>query len=123
MIDACTSRSEIITSWLVRIGFEHSAVGIHAGRKQDGVFGSEKLRDLLFQFAMNVLSAADEPDRRHAVAPVIQAGVSRCHNIRMARQTQIIVGTHVDSLFHLRASGKLDFNVGRLSGMDDTAPA
>ena len=45
---------------------------------------------------MDILGAADESDRRHAVTATIETLVRRLDNIGMAGQPQVVVGAHVD---------------------------
>jgi len=47
---------------------EHPAVGVETGGVKDGVLGSQKCAQPLFQRFVNGLGAADEPHRRHAEA-------------------------------------------------------
>ena len=43
--------------------FENTSICVHAGRKQDSIFGAEKFGDLFFELLVNILSSADETDR------------------------------------------------------------
>ena len=56
---------------------EQAAVGVPAGRVEDRVFRAEELGDRSLQLLVGLLRAADEADRRHAVAPAIEGLVRR----------------------------------------------
>ncbi len=53
---------------LVQAGLEEAGIRVHAGGKEQGVFGAEKLGEPVLEFAMDVLRAANEAHRGHAVA-------------------------------------------------------
>lgn len=50
---------------------------------------------------MDVLSAADESDRRHAVAVVIHNVLGSFDNTLVVAEAEIVVGTKVDDLLAL----------------------
>ena len=81
---------------LVEQRLEHAAVGVECGRVQDGVFGTEELRERLFQFLVHGLGAADEAHRRQAVAVLGQRGFGRFLRLGIARQAQVVIRAHVD---------------------------
>ena len=47
---------------------KHTTVGVKTCGIQNGIFRSEKLRDAVFQFLVNVLRAADKTHAAHAIA-------------------------------------------------------
>ena len=79
-------------------GFEESGVGIHARREQQRVFRPEKLRELVLEFAMDVLGSADEAHRRHAIAARIQPRMGGSDHLGMARQPEVVIGADIDAL-------------------------
>ena len=74
---------------------EDASVGVEAGGVQDGVVGAEEARDLGFELLVDPLRAADEAHRREAVPPLVETGVGRRQDFRMARQPEVIVGAEV----------------------------
>ena len=70
--------------------------------------------DALFQFLVDLLSAADEPHRGKAEAPLIVASLCGIDQFLAAGQTQIVVGAHV----HHAISGS-GVDAGALGGGDD----
>ncbi len=94
--------------------FEQAAVGIEAGRVEDGVFGAEELGDAAFQLLVQVLGAADEAYRGHAEAVAVQRVLGGLDDVRVVGQAQIVVGTEVQ---HAAAIGQGD--LGRLRTGDD----
>jgi hypothetical protein len=47
---------------VVKKRFKHAAIGVKSRGIKDGILGSQELRDLGFQFFMNVLGSANEAD-------------------------------------------------------------
>ena len=75
---------------------EHAAVGIEAGRIENGVLRSVEGSELRFEFLVDVLGAADEAHAAHAIAARIERGVSRLHHFRMRGEPQVIVRAEVE---------------------------
>ena len=61
---------------IVGDGREKRLVGRPARREQDGIFGPQELRNLLFQRQVDTLRPANESNRRDAVAIVLDAADS-----------------------------------------------
>ncbi len=100
-------------------GLEDAGVGVHAGGEEDGVLGAQESGGDALQLAMDVLRAADEADRGHAVAPAVQARVGGLDHLGVAGQPKVIIGAHVDDRLDRGAGGELDLDVGRLGGVDE----
>ena len=83
---------------LAEDGLEEPAVGVPAGAVKDGVVFAEKLRDGLFEVAMDILGAANEANRGHAVAEAFQTIGGGGDDVGMIRQAEIIVRAEVDDL-------------------------
>ena len=77
---------------------EQAAVGVPAGAVEDGVVLAEEAGDGRFQLLVQLLRAADEAHRGHAVAVAAQPLVGRLDDGGMVGQTEIIVGAEVDDL-------------------------
>jgi len=60
---------------------EHTAVGIEAGRVQDGGVGMEEVGYLVLKLPVNVLRAADEADAAHAVTVRIESLAGRLDHL------------------------------------------
>ena len=103
---------------VVQAGLEHAGVGVHAGGEEQRVLGAEELRQLVLEFAVDVLGAADEAHRRHPVAAAVQPGVRRRDHVGMAGQPEVVVGADVDALFDFRADRKLHLDLRPLRRMD-----
>src|SRR5262249_14425653 len=58
----------------------------------------EELGEPLLQLAVELLRAADEPHRRHAVAPAVERLARRLDDRRMAREAEVVVRAHVEEL-------------------------
>jgi hypothetical protein len=99
-------------------GLEDAGVGVHAGGEEERVLGAEEGRQLVLELAVDVLGAADEAHRGHAVAAGLQAVVRRLDHVGVAREPQVVVGAHVDDLLEGRAGRELDLDVGRLGRVD-----
>ena len=55
---------------------EEAAVGVEAGRVEDGVLGAEEGREPGLERLVHLLGAADEADRGHAVAVAVERGLA-----------------------------------------------
>ena len=104
---------------LVQDGFEDAGVGVHAGGEEDGVFGAQEFGQLGFQFLVDVLGAADEAHRGHAVAAGVQSFPGRFDHVGVGGEAEVVVGAHVDHVLALGAGRKFDVDLGVLRGADD----
>jgi hypothetical protein len=93
---------------------EQAAVGVEAGRIQDGVVLAEEAGNLRLQLLVQVLGAADEAYRGHAEAVAVQCVLGRLDQVRVVGQAQVVVGAEIQ---HLAAIVQGDF--GRLRAGDD----
>ncbi len=84
---------------------EHAAVGVEARRVQDRVLGAQELGDLAFQRLVQVLRATDEAHRAESEAVRVERGVRRPDHLRVARQTEVVVGAEHQ---HLATVGERD---------------
>ena len=75
--------------------FEQAPIGVKAGRVQNRIFHTEKIRKSVFQFLMNQLRSADKAHRGKAVAPAFQPGFGGGNDIRMLCQPEIIIRAQV----------------------------
>jgi len=80
-------------------------------RIQNRIFGAEISADALLEFLVDRLRAADESDRGHAVAVLIQRLVRRRNNFRVIRQAEVVVGAEIENLGATAVVADLD---GRL---------
>ena len=78
--------------------FEQSGVCVEAGRVKNRVVGAEKLTEFGFELLVDALSAADEPDGRQAITPLVQRFVGGFDHGRMLRQSEIIVRAQVEHI-------------------------
>ena len=76
--------------------FEQAPVGIEAGRVEDRVLEAEEPAEARFGFLVQVLRAADEAHRRHAVAMGVEPFARRIAQPLVARQPEVVVGAQVD---------------------------
>src|SRR6185295_787284 len=58
---------------------------------KDRGFASDEFCDSLFKLEVNRLSSAKKPDRRHAVAPLIEPAMRGSFYARMIREPEIVV--------------------------------
>ena len=86
-------------------GFEHRAIGIETGGKQDRVIHAEVVRNAALECQMQIRCAADEAHRGHAEAVRVERLLGGGNEGGMIGQPQIIVGAEVQ---HLAAAGHLD---------------
>ena len=77
---------------------EHAAVGVEAGRVEDGVIGMEVVRDGFFELFVDVLGAADEADGGHAVAARVDRLLGGGREARAVGEAEVVVGTEVQGL-------------------------
>ena len=76
--------------------FEQTAVGIEASGIEDGIFGSEEIRDDTLEFFVGVLCTTNETHRCHTVTTCIHAVLGCLDEFRVVRQAEVVVGTEVD---------------------------
>ena len=74
------------------------AVGIECRRVQNRVFHAQEARQRFFQIAVQILRAADETHRAHAVAVACECCVGCAPHSRIGRQPQVVVGAQVQNL-------------------------
>ena len=98
MSEAWTRRSEIMTSSLVRMASKTPALASMQEGKRMVSSVPEELGQLALQLAVDVLRAADEADRGHAVAALVQARVGGLDHVGVAGEPEVVVGAHVDDL-------------------------
>ena len=96
--------------------FEHAAVGVEAGGVENRVLRTEIVGDNLLQLLVDVLAAADEAHRRHAVAAGIHCFLRRLDQPRIVRQSEVIVGAEVEHL------PTCNLDLGPLGRSDDPFP-
>jgi len=77
---------------------EHPAIGIEAGRVQDGVLRTVEGGQFVFQFLMDILRAADEAYTAHAEAVTVQRGMRCLEHLGVRGEPQVIVGAEVQHL-------------------------
>ncbi len=82
---------------LIQQHFEQSPVRVEAGTVEDGVLGTEKVADGLFQLLVQILRAANKPDGSHTIAMGFQPILSRLHDGRMIRKSEIIVCAEIQN--------------------------
>ena len=68
------------------------AIGVKTGGKQNGILHPEKPRQARLQSPVQILRAANEPDRGHAIAMARHRRLCCRHQSRIIGQPQIIVG-------------------------------
>ncbi len=100
-------------------GLEHAGVGVHARGEQQRLLHAQELRHLVLQLAVDVLGAADEAHRAHAVAALVQTLVGRLDHVGVAAQAQVVVGAEVQHVLVLGALGVLDLDLGVLGRADE----
>ena len=89
---------------------EQAAVGVEAGRVEDGVLGAEEGREPALELAVHGLGPADEAHRGHAVAVAVERGVGRGDDRRVVREPEVVVGAEVQ---HLAAVLEADHGILR----------
>ena len=90
---------------------EYAAVGVEAGRIQDRIFRVEEIRNGLFEALVDVLRAANEAHRAHAIASSLHRFLRRLDEPRVVCQPKIVVGAEIKRLRpvfegNLRALGR-----------------
>ena len=92
---------------------ENAAVGVEAGRVEDGVIGMEVIGDGLLQFLVDVLGAADEADGGHAVAARFHGLFGGRDEAGAVGEAEVVIGTEIQGLAAVlegdfRALGRCD---------------
>lgn len=77
-------------------GFEYPAVGVEAGRKENGVLGVEERGERLLKFAVHALGPTDESHGCGAVTPTVESGVAGGDEIGVVAETEVVIGTKVE---------------------------
>src|SRR6185503_593203 len=77
---------------------EQTTVRVEARAVEDRVLRAEEPRDPILELFVDVLRAADEADRGHAVAPAIERGMRGGEDLRIVGQAQVVVRAEVDDL-------------------------
>ena len=77
---------------------EHAAVGVEAGRVEDGVIGMEIVGDGFLELLVDVLGAADEADGGHAVAARVDRFLGGGREPGAVGQAEVVVGTEIQGL-------------------------
>ena len=92
--------------------FEDASVGVEAGGVEDRVLGAEVVGYGFFELFVDVLTAADETHRRHAVAAVVHGPFRGFDQPRVVRKSEVVVGAEIKYLttcnFDLRALRRFD---------------
>ncbi len=77
---------------------EETAVGVEAGGVEDGVFGLEVVADGFLKLLMEILGAADEAHRRHAVAATVHSLLCSLDQTAVVGKAEIVVGAEIEHL-------------------------
>ena len=75
--------------------FEDTPVGIETGGVENRVLRAEIVGNGLFELLVDVLAAADEAHRRHAVAAAVHGFFRRLDQARVVRKPEVVVGAEV----------------------------
>ncbi len=75
---------------------EQAAIGVEAGAVEDRVLHAEKAGNARLQLLVLLLRAADEADRRHAVAIAVERPLGRIAKLLAVGEAEIIVGAEVE---------------------------
>ncbi len=98
----------------VEQSFEQSAIRVETRRIQNRILRRQERAEPLFELAMHDLRAADETNRRDAVAVLVERPMRRIHDGRVVGESQVIVRAQIDQF---AAVGQADH--GALRGSDD----
>jgi hypothetical protein len=85
--------------------FEKTAIGVETGGIEDRILHAQERRDPRLQFLMLLLRAADEADRRHAVAVAVERLLACFCQLFIVGKAEIVVGAEVQ---HPLARGHSD---------------
>src|SRR5262249_38975058 len=77
---------------------EQPAVRVPAGAVEDGVVLAQEAGDGALELLVNLLRAADEADRGHAVAEALQPVHGGGNDFGMIGKAEVVVGAEVDDL-------------------------
>ena len=75
--------------------FEKAAVGIETGAVENGILGAEECAQLVLQFLVDALRAADKPHRRKSITPAVERFAGRFDHRGVLGQTEVVVGAQV----------------------------
>ena len=106
---------------LVEQRLEHAAVGVEAGGEDDRIILAEVPGDRQFELAMQRLRAADEAHRGHAEAELVHRALGGGDHLRMAGETEIVVGAEVEGLAGAVVLGDVDAPALRARSADARA--
>ena len=98
MIEAWLSASEMIASSSPSSVSKRPGVGVEAGRVEDRVLAAEERADALLELAVDVLRAADEAHRGHAVAALAERVARGRQHGGVIGQAEVVVGAEVEQL-------------------------
>ena len=87
---------------------EHAAVRVETRGIENRIFRAEIVGDRALQLLMDILRAADETHRRHAVASAVHGPLGRLDQTGMVRKPQIVVGAEIQH------GAARDFDLGTL---------
>ena len=77
---------------------EDTAIGVKAGRVEDGVLRVEVVGDCLLELLVDILRAADEADGGHTIAAGIHRAFSGFYKPGAAGKAEVIVGAEIQRL-------------------------
>ena len=80
---------------LIQNRLEQPAIGVKTRAVQDRIRHPEKFAQPAFQLLVNLLRPADEAHRCQPVTPAFKRLPRGLNNLRMVRQTQIVVGAQI----------------------------
>ena len=98
MIEAWFSASEMIASSAPSSGSNRPPLASKHGGEEDRVVLAEPARDPLLELAVQRLRAADEADRGHAEAELVERLARRRDDLGMVGEAEIVVGAEVQEL-------------------------
>src|ERR1035441_4762689 len=81
---------------LIEQRLEDPAIGIESCSIKNSIFSAQELGNLCFQFLVNILCSADKPHRRHTITMTVYGLLCSFNNLRMRRQSQIIIRTKIN---------------------------
>ena len=86
---------------------EQAAVRIKAGGIEDGVLHAQEIGNLLLEFLVHFLRAADEAYRSHAVTPFIEALLAGLDQVRVVGEAEVVVRTEIQHML----AGHIDISL------------
>jgi len=82
-------------------GFKEAAIGIKTGGVEKGVLGAQEPAQASFQIFVQRLCATDKPHGSHPKAISPRTFLGRLDQLRVVGQTEIVVGTKIDTFFFI----------------------